>query len=374
MKKILVIYPGFPHYRKGVIEELITHGSHQYTFIGDQKGYNNIKPYIFKKEDSFIHFRSPQWGPVILSFGLLRYVISTKCDGAIVHAAPYSITITLASLILKIRGKKVYNWAHGVLSSAPTLRNKIYLYYYKLFFNGMLVYGKKAKQNLNSLGYEQEKVWVIYNSLDYKEQYQYRIQSNGVDVQQLRKDLFKYPELPQLLFIGRLTPQKKLEMLIEAHAELHATPHKTNLLFVGEGSMKSILMNKVREYGLEDFTTFYGASFDEATNHALITASDCCVAPGEVGLTAIHSLMYGTPVISHSDANHQMPEFEAIIHGKNGALFERGNSADLRDKIIQVLELSSDKGKLQMMKECYEIVDRVYNPRSQMQVIENLPW
>ena len=42
--------------------------------------------------------------------------------------------------------------------------------------------------------------------------------------------------------------------------------------------------------------------------------SDLTVSPGNIGLTAIHSLSYGTPVCSHSNFNNQMPESEAIIN------------------------------------------------------------
>ena len=42
------------------------------------------------------------------------------------------------------------------------------------------------------------------------------------------------------------------------------------------------------------------------------------VSPGNVGLTAIHSLSYGTPVLTHNNFNNQMPEVESIQPGFNG--------------------------------------------------------
>ena len=44
---------------------------------------------------------------------------------------------------------------------------------------------------------------------------------------------------------------------------------------------------------------FQGAVFDES-NSELIYHSDLCVSPGNVGLTAIHSLTYGVPVATHT--------------------------------------------------------------------------
>lgn len=90
MKKIAVIYPGFPHYRSGIIEELLDSNKYLYLFAGDKKGYNNVKPYVFNPPDLLNHTSYFKIGPFNFNKGLLRFITKNKFDGVIVHATPYS--------------------------------------------------------------------------------------------------------------------------------------------------------------------------------------------------------------------------------------------------------------------------------------------
>ncbi len=372
MNKILVIYPGFPHYRVGIIEALINSTHNHYVFLGDKTGYNNVKPYDFKDSADFKDFPAYKIGPFYFNKGLIRYVISQKSSGAIVHSPPHWISIIVATLILRIKGVKVFNWTHGILTNHRNLKNKFYFIFYKYFFNGLLLYGNLAKQNLINLGFNKEKIKVIYNSLDYKKQIKLRGTLTEKERQSIRSRLFDNPTNDQLVFIGRLTAQKKLHLLIEAIKLLKDENIFVNLLFVGDGDQKKKLQSQIDKYKIADQICFYGASYDETQNYKLISSSDCCVATGEIGLTAMHSLMFGVPVISHNDMNRQMPEFEAILPNINGALFEYGNTFDLKEQIKNVLELSKDKSDLQMKKDCYKIMDEYYNPNFQVKVIDSL--
>ena len=372
MNKILVIYPGFPHYRDGIIEALMNSNHNHYVFLGDKKGYNNVKPYDFKGSADFKDFPAYKIGPFYFNKGLIRYVISQKSSGAIVHSPPHYISIIIATLILRIKGKKVFNWTHGILTNHRNLKNKFYFTFYKYFFDGLLLYGNIAKENLINLGFNEEKIKVLYNSLNYKKQIKLRGTLTIKERQSIRSRLFDNPNNDQLVFIGRLTVQKKLNLLIKAIKLLKDEKKFVNLLFVGDGDQKKELQSQIDKYKIADQICFYGASYDEIQNYKLISSSECCVAPGEIGLTAMHSLMFGVPVISHNDRNRQMPEFEAILPNINGVLFENGNTVDLKEQIKNVLKLSKDKSNLQMKKDCYKIMDEYYNPNFQIKLIDSL--
>jgi glycosyltransferase involved in cell wall biosynthesis len=372
MNKILVIYPGFPHYRIGIIEALMNSTHNHYVFLGDKKGYNNVKPYDFKDSTDFKDFPAYKIGPFYFSKGLIRYVISQKPSGAIVHSPPNWISIIIAAFILRIKGVKVFNWTHGILTNHRNLKNKIYYIFYKYLFNGLLLYGNLAKENLINLGFNKEKIKVIYNSLDYKEQIKLRETLPENERQSIRASLFDSPKNDQLVFIGRLTVQKKLDLLIDAIKLLKDENIFVNLLFVGDGDQKKELQSQVDKYKIANQICFYGASYNETQNYKLLSSSDCCVATGEIGLTAMHSLMFGVPVISHNDRNRQMPEFEAILPNVNGSLFEYGNTVDLKEQIKNVLKLIKDKSNLQMKKDCYKIMDEYYNPNYQIKLIDSL--
>lgn len=107
-----------------------------------------------------------------------------------------------------------------------------------------------------------------------------------------------------------------------------------NLVLVGEKtnveSEISVLMEK---YGLSNRTWFYGPCFDENKNAQLLFDASVCVCPAAVGLTAIHALSYGCPVISNDNVETQMPEFESIVDGETGSLFKENDIEDLVEKI-----------------------------------------
>jgi len=96
-------------------------------------------------------------------------------------------------------------------------------------------------------------------------------------------------------------------------------------------------------------------------------SANVTVSPGQVGLTAIHSLAYGTPVITHNDPNDQGPEWEAIVPGQNGNLFKRGDIDDLARTIRQWCSHPwPDEG---IRKQCVAIVEQFYNSDFQRRVL-----
>ncbi|QXP66974.1 glycosyltransferase [Polaribacter sp. AHE13PA] len=371
MKKILVIYPGFPHYRNGIIEELLEDKENEYFFIGDDNMMGtSIKPYDFKGNEKFFNAPSYKVKNFIFHKKMIAYILKNDFDSYIFHSSPFWITILISFFILKLKGKKCYNWTHGLLKDEDSFKSKFYLNFYKLF-DGIILYGNGAKKNMINKGFPKEKLTVIYNSLNYKKQIINRDKLNVDDFITLKKKIFgtNYKR-PQLIFIGRLTKQKKLTVLLELIDILNKKGQNFNLVFVGDGQEKKNLELITLDKGLDDQIKFYGPSYDEFEIYSLIASSDCCVSPGEIGLTAIHSLTYGTPVISHNNANYQMPEFESIIDGVNGKLFEYNDTNSLVEAVLSWFNDNKDREVVR--NNCYKVIDEVFNPVNQKKIINKI--
>jgi glycosyltransferase involved in cell wall biosynthesis len=184
-----------------------------------------------------------------------------------------------------------------------------------------------------------------------------------------RSELFPgCPDVPLIAFIGRLTKVKKLQMLIETLARLRREQHPFNLLIVGDGPERQPLEALAASVDGKDWIRFHGATHDEAQIARLLASSDLVVSPGNVGLTGIHALVYGTPVITHGSFAYQGPEFEAITPGKNGLFFKADDPEDLGRKILEWFAQPS-YDRAQIRANCYEVVDQHYNPAFQVQVI-----
>jgi glycosyltransferase involved in cell wall biosynthesis len=133
---------------------------------------------------------------------------------------------------------------------------------------------------------------------------------------------------------------------------------------VGEGPEKESLESLA--LSLQVPHRFVGACYDEAVIAKLFKASDLTVSPGKVGLTAMHSMAYGTPVISHGNFDHQMPEVEAIVPGITGDVFSENSSEDL----ARVISTWFDQHPRKPERECINRIESDFTPAIQRRVIE----
>ena len=92
------------------------------------------------------------------------------------------------------------------------------------------------------------------------------------------------------------------------------------------------------------------------------------MSPGNIGLTAMHVMMFGCPAISNDDFLHQGPEFEAIQDGKTGAFFKAGNSHSLAETINRWF-CDHKEDREQVRKYCYDEIDKNWNPNKQIEVL-----
>lgn len=144
-----------------------------------------------------------------------------------------------------------------------------------------------------------------------------------------------------------------------------------NLLIIGDGEEKENLEKYAAENLSKENVKFYGSCYDEDIIGKFFSQASLCVSPGNVGLTAIHSLSYGTPICTHNNFENQGPEAEAIVDGKTGFYFEENNVQDLCNKTLQWITEHPSKSK-ELINDCYRIIDEYYNPYFQEKVFLNL--
>jgi glycosyltransferase involved in cell wall biosynthesis len=275
------------------------------------------------------------------------------------------LTTWLGAVLARATGKRVFFWCHGWLCPRKGFEGACHRAFYRLA-HGLLLYGHRAKQIGMEEGFPANRMHVIYNSLDYPAQ---AVARGAIDAQAcavMRSTLFRHPERPLLIYIGRLIPGRSFKVLFEAARWLKQDGLEVNLLVVGEGPERASIVAQAAQDGLE--ICAYGACYDETTLAKLVMAADLMVVTGRIGLAAMHSLAYGTPVVVHDNPNDQHPEWEAIVPGFNGTYFAQNDSKDLARAIREWLRSAPDREQLR--ERCYEVVERFYNPRTQVDRIE----
>ena len=300
--------------------------------------------------------------------GIQKLLSDSRYDTYLIIFGSICISIWLFLLRAKLfyPHKKIYMWGHGWYGKENWIEKYIKGLMLKAS-TGVFVYGEYAKKIAESYGCDIKKLAVIHNSLNYDTQLQ------------LRKELSKSSiyadhfvnDNPTLIFIGRLTAVKKLHQAIDALSILKARGEFFNMVFVGDGDEADNLKHSVIDKGLDGQVWLYGACYDERTNAELIYNADLCVSPGNVGLTSIHAMMFGTPVITHDDFSMQMPEFEVIQRGKTGSFFEYGNVENLADVISEWFSINKNN-RQQIRNACFRVIDEDWNPAAQMNVIKTI--
>lgn len=362
MSRICLIYNFAQHYRTNIFTLLDQQLDIDFVF-GEK--YLNVK----KMDYSLLHHKVTEvktkelFGPLDWQCGVVKQLFKGY-DKFIMLGKPMSISTWVVLVLGRLMGKEIYFWTHGWYGKEG--RGKSLLK--KAFFglaNGTMTYGNYARDLMIKEGLKSEKITTIHNSLMYDEQIKIRA---TLKPSAIYKEHFGNDN-PVIIFVGRLTPIKKLNQILDAQAICKVRGYDFNVVFIGDGTEKERLEKKVESLELTNRVWFYGPSYDEKQLSSLIYNADLCVAPGNIGLTAMHAMVYGCPCMSHNDFPYQMPEFEAIQEGKTGGFFERENIASLADNIQKWFH-EHQNDREQVRQNCFKEIDEQWNPHVQIEIIK----
>ena len=369
MKNVAIVYHYIAHYRLPIFKELANVSDINFQFFTGFETDQNIKiadANTLSKEGIKYFELSNRWlfkNKFLWQKKLILELISNDYDTVIFLGNPNFLSTWAALFFCKIKGIKTILWTHGYTRKLNFIKILVFKIYWMLT-DKIFLYGNFAKVNMIRLGVDANKLVVIYNSLNY--QYQVAIRNNLINTD-IFKSRFKN-NYPVLIFVGRLTKNKKLYQILQAQKLLFAQGAVFNLVLVGKGEDENRLKEFATLHGLFKHCWFYGETFDEIEIANLFFNSNLCVSPGNVGLTAMHSLVYGIPVITHNNFNNQMPEFESIISGETGEYFEENNIENLSLVLKKWLDLNSmNTSKIRL--NCFRIIDKYYNPVYQKEQI-----
>ena len=277
---------------------------------------------------------------------------------------PYCISTWVILIVAKILGKKTYIWTHGWYGRESKIKKIIKKSFFRMSTK-VLLYGNYAKNLIINEGVQEDKLVCVFNSLDHLAQLKIRKQ---LFYNSIFKDYFKNND-PTLIFVGRLQKSKKIEQIIETIYLLKTRGVKCNLVIVGKDDENLNLNSLISSYGIDKQIWLYGECYDELKIGELFFNSHVCVSPGNIGLTAMHSFVFGTPVITHNNFKNQMPEFEVIEDNVTGSFFNENSVENLTEKIKYWISKDTHERKATRTK-CQLIIDEIYNPYYQIEIFK----
>lgn len=363
--KLCIIYNFAAHYRQSVFEIIDQYFDCDWYFGKANADIKKMDYSLLKGNVTEIDTKRMFGGN--WQKGVVKLLRNKDYNNYLVFAQSKDLSTWLFAMMARLLypQKRVYFWSHGFYGKESHIESAIKKELFKLPNGGTFLYGDFARELMIKEGLDSSKLFVIHNSLAYDEQVAIRQQLIPESIYQ---DHFGNKN-PNLFFVGRLTPVKKLDMILFAMRLLNERDEHYNMTFIGGGEEKERLEALTRQLGLEDHVWYYGPCYDEMVLGKMIYNADLCVSPGNVGLTAMHTMVFGTPIISHNDFTHQMPEFEAIHEGKTGLFFEYGNVESLADKIsLWFSENAGDRSDVRIA--CMEEIDNNWTPQFQLEVLK----
>jgi len=139
----------------------------------------------------------------------------------------------------------------------------------------------------------------------------------------------------EIVFIGRLDPQKNLPHLIEAFAVVNKKMPNTCLRLIGNGNLTDAIKKIVEDKGLSEYVKFEGVCKDMENIYAkaevIVLSSEYEGMPN----CLIEAIGCGIPIVSY---DCPIGPAEIVVDGVNGYLVEYNNIEQLAERLIMALD------------------------------------
>lgn len=320
--KILLLEHVLAHYRKDVFKAFLSNDYFDFEIIAG-KNYQGIK-----SDEScgitFNYLSLRKFGHVFYFLkGALRHVFSRNPDIIISTGVDFHLIHSLFIFFVFriLLRKKFYWWSHAGYGNQGRpgyfIRSLIYR-----SSSGIFAYSKAGMDNLLAMKVREQNIVIVNNSL------------NREDYGFLNNDVFlpRKTRIFKIVFSGRITKAKKIDILIKALKILQDQfRFDFRCVIIGGGDlMNSIQLSK--DTGVYEKVLFAGEIYGREVHNYFLDA-DVFVYPGGIGLSCLHALSFGLPVITSDNITEHGPELELLIPGYNGDFFHNDSPNDLAMKI-----------------------------------------
>lgn len=367
--KVLIMYGGLPHYYNPILEQLNQH----YELVALVPEQTSLTFGAGVHEDHQVSFKvirvqefRTYYGKVFIRD--LAQIIDAEKPAIIVAGVSFALGFSLYPAVKRalVRNKvklcikaipfreplaqdavRHYYEVDLAKAKSKNLLNRIVSYLKAIVFvqaltlayrsaHFFVVYTAAGKDVYGSYGVPKDKIFVIYNSPDTD-----AIFATKAKIATELAAINPY----EILHVGRLVAWKRVDLLLEAVAQLRSRLPQISLVVVGDGPEKKNLMAQAEQLQLADIVRFEGAVYDAEKLGSIFSRAALYVLAGMGGLSINEAMAYGLPVIcSVCDGT----EKDLVRAGFNGYIFEEGQLDSLSAAIYQVLK---DPGNRQRMAE-----------------------
>lgn len=354
--RLIVLQPALPKYRIPVWRELAAReGLSTRIWYSTDGAVPNIEAEGF--EGRFVAQRRLPGGFVWMG-AQVRACTRREADVVILPWNTRQVSMYAALLRARLSGVRVVLWGHGYSKREAGWRAWLRRASGRAG-HALVTYNRTAARSLVAAGFDEQRVFVALNALDQAPIQKAR-RAWTQDPSRLEAFCREHalgahaagasPGAPGqvLLFVSRLTHENRVDRLIDAAATLRSRHPGLVVAIVGKGEALEDLRAHARRAGVEDAVRFLGAIYEEDGLAPWFCVSSAFCYPENIGLSILHAMGYGLPVVTSDKREAQNPEIEALEHEVNGLTYAHGDQAAL---VATLARLLSDAGLRQRLGE-----------------------
>jgi glycosyltransferase involved in cell wall biosynthesis len=186
---------------------------------------------------------------------------------------------------------------------------------------------QKIENDLKAVGIPAERIVRISNGVE--------LVPRRYDREAICRELDLEPRARVVVFVGRLAPEKGVDLLLRAWPGVVAAAPDARLLVVGDGAERPILEAAARQLGITGSVRFVGSQTDVFRFHAV---SDVFVLPSRregISNALLEALSLGLPAVVGDDRFGGNREL--VGDGQNGFVVPREDVPALRDALLRLI-------------------------------------
>lgn len=337
------------------MEEVICNEDHFYHRIAKALTNQNFEPIVYymsqeKNEKTFSHkyghsvIRVPAkkinflHEPIIYSSQLIKNIKNNYeiCNFVSGYYVMYKIPDMFDYTVFKLNKKMpiIARWAGGNHNWLVPIRKSIKKAALQRCDKILVSSNEESKVLQDIFDIKKEKISHIVNPIDLSI-FQKRERDSAAEKISINPD-FRY-----LLFVGRLTKNKGIELLLEIFNEINLEIKDLKLIIIGEGNLSNWIKNFIKNHNLEGKIIMTGRLSHEETCYYYNVATVLVNTGISAGLpnVIIESLASGTPTIT-TDVGASK---EYISENQNnGILIKPDDKGELKNAIKKILENESE--------------------------------
>ena len=264
------------------------------------------------------------------SYAYIKFIRNLKPSAIINFLHLKDVIIFPVTYYCKLAGIPIIYWNFGINTVTPDAKFKNMLYYHlHNLSNAIVLYSPLEKKFIKEKNHK--KLSIAYNTLNLTD-----IDRSKFTDKYYLKNKYNVKEDFIILFVGRITPSKKLDILLESFRNKNVA-----IVVAGNGinNMQSELIDKVPNY-------YYIGEIPYDNNEIcnIFYSSDIFCIPGNIGLALIEAFFWGKPAVTFSGRNS--PEIFYLKDNHNGYLVK-----DVKDLEKKISDLINDPAKYNKMSE-----------------------